>query len=78
MREDESPTRCGCIIPHSSQASILVRKVGDGHEIPSVLLPYGHVQGYYEVRGEKFQCRALEVTRLTPRFSARPLVGKSP
>jgi len=40
MREDESPTRCGCIIPHSSQASILVRKVGDGHEIPSALLPW--------------------------------------
>ena len=40
MREDESLTRCGCIIPHPSQASIFVRKVGDGHEIPSALLPW--------------------------------------
>ncbi len=39
MREDESSTRCCCIIPHPSQASILVREVGDGYEVPSVPLP---------------------------------------
>lgn len=39
MREDESPIRCCCIIPHPSQSSVLVRRVGGGYEVPPVLLP---------------------------------------
>jgi len=39
MREEESLTRCYCIIPHPSQAAILVREARSGYEVPSVRLP---------------------------------------
>ena len=68
MCQDEGPTKCYCIIPNRSQSSILVRKVGGGYEVPSVLLPWLRLKFFPDhvpyVRQELLQNTNLDVTVL--------------
>ena len=68
MSDDERRTKCYCIIPHRSQPSILVRKVGDRYECPSVWLPWRRLKFFPDhiphIRQELRHDTSLEMTVL--------------